>query len=90
MARSTGPILAIGGITIANQTLLNGQPLNWRVVVATGGAAALFALVEQAMPEVAVGLAYIGLITILFARVDPKVPSPAESALSWWEGGANP
>jgi hypothetical protein len=86
MARSTGPILAIGGITIANQTLFNGQPLDWRVAIATGGAAMLFALVEKAMPEVAVGLAYIGLITILFARVDPKVPSPAESALKWWEG----
>lgn len=87
MARSTGPILAIGGITIANQTLFNGKPLDWRVVVATGGAAMLFALVEKASPEVAVGLAYIGLVTILFARVDPKVPSPAESALKWWEGG---
>lgn len=87
MARSTGPILAIGGITIANQTLLNNQPLDWRVAVATGGAAMLFSLVEKAMPEVAVGLAYIGLVTILFARVNPKVPSPAESALAWWEGG---
>jgi len=87
MARSTGPILAIGGITIANQTLLNGKPLDWRVIVATGGAAMVFSLVERASPELAVGLAYIGLVTILFARVDPKVPSPAESALKWWEGG---
>lgn len=86
MARSTGPILAIGGITIANQTLLNHQPLDWRVVVATGGAAMLFALVEKASPTLAVGLAYVGLVTILLARVDPKVPSPAESALNWWEG----
>lgn len=86
MARSTGPILAMGGITIANQTLLNGQPLDWRVVIATGGAAMVFALVEKASPELAVGLAYIGLVTILLARVDPKVPSPAESALKWWEG----
>lgn len=86
MARSTGPILAIGGITIANQTLLNGQPLDWRVVVATGGAALLFGLVEKASPELAVGLAYIGLVTVLLVRVDPKTPSPAESALKWWEG----
>lgn len=86
MARSTGPILAIGGITIANQTLLNSRPLDWRVVVATAGAAALFALVEKASPEVAVGLAYVGLVTILLVRIDPKTPSPAESALKWWEG----
>jgi len=87
MARSTGPILAMGGITIANQTVLNGKPLDLRVVVATGGAALVFALIEKASPEIALGLAYIGLVTILFARVDPKVPSPAESALKWWEGG---
>lgn len=87
MARSTGPILAIGAITVANQTVLNRQPLDLRVVVGTAGAAMVFALVEKASPELALGLAYIGLVTILFARVDPKVPSPAESALKWWEGG---
>ena len=87
MAKSTGPILAIGGITIANNTLLNGEPLDWRVIVATGGAAMLFALVEKASPELAVGLAYIALVTILFARTNPKVPAPAETALKWWEGG---
>lgn len=86
MARSTGPIIAIGAITIGNNTLLNGQPFDWRILVATGGAAALFALVEKASPELAVGLAYIALVTILLARVNPKVPAPAESALKWWEG----
>jgi hypothetical protein len=86
MARSTGPILAIGAITIGNNTLLNGEPFDWRIAVATGGAAALFALVEKASPELAVGLSYIALVTILFARVNPKVPAPAESALKWWEG----
>lgn len=86
MARSTGPILAIGGITIANNSLFNGEPLDWRVVVATGGAAMLFALVEKASPELAVGLAYVALVTILFARTNPRIPAPAESALKWWEG----
>lgn len=87
MARSTGPILAIGGITVANNVLLNSEPFDWRPVLATGLAAGLFALVEKASPELAVGLAYVALVTILFARVDPRIPAPAESALKWWEGG---
>jgi hypothetical protein len=87
MARSTGPILAIGGITVANQVLLNGQPFDWRPVLATGLAAGFFALAEKASPELAVGLAYVALVTIIFARVDPRIPAPAESALKWWEGG---
>lgn len=87
MAKSTGPILAIGAITVANQTLLNGQPLDWRVPVATGLAAAVFALVEKGSEELAVGLAYVALATLLFSRTNPKVPSPAETMLKWWEGG---
>lgn len=87
MARSTGPILALGGITIANDVLLNGRPFDWRPVIATAGLAGLFVLVEKASPELAVGLAYVALVTVIFARVDPKVPAPAESALKWWEGG---
>jgi hypothetical protein len=87
MARSTGPILVIGGITMANNTLLNAQPFEWRVPIATGLAAGLFALVEKASPELAVGLAYVSLVTLIFARTNPRVPSPAESLLKWWEGG---
>lgn len=86
MARSTGPILAIGGITIANQTLLNGKPLDVRVVVATGLTAGIFALGEQAAPDAMVGLAWVALVVVLITRIDPTVPSPVESALSWWEG----
>jgi hypothetical protein len=32
----------------------------------------------------AVWVAYLALVTITFARVDPDVPSPAESALRWF------
>lgn len=87
MARSTGPVLTIGAITLANDVLLNDQPFDWRVPIAAGFAAALFALVEKASPELAVGLAYVSLVTLLFTRTNPRVPSPAESLLKWWEGG---
>lgn len=87
MARSIGPILAVGGITVANQTLLNGRPLDWRVPVATAGAAAAFALIEKAWSDGAVALAYLALVSVLFVRLEPSTPAPVESALKWWESG---
>lgn len=85
MSRSTGPILAIGAVTVANQTLFNGRPLDWRVPIATGLSVGVFALLEKAAPDVAGPLAWMALITVLLARVQPGIPSPAESFLKWWE-----
>jgi hypothetical protein len=87
MAQSTGPILAVGGITLMNQTVLNGKPIDWRVPVATGFLAGGFALLEKANSKLATGIAWIALVTVLFARVDPKTPSPAESLLKYWNSG---
>jgi hypothetical protein len=65
--------------------VFNDRPINFRVVVATGLSAAVFSLIEQGMPEFAVGIAWIGLATVILTRVDPALPSPAESFLKWWE-----
>lgn len=81
--RSTGPILAIGAITMINDSVVNDQPVNWKIPIATGISAAGFALLEHAWEQGAVGLAWIALVTILFARVNPSVPSPAESFVKW-------
>jgi Na+-translocating ferredoxin:NAD+ oxidoreductase RnfD subunit len=78
MAKTTGPILAIGGITMASQVLIDKKPPDWRVPVATAVAAGLFALAEKGWPEGAILLSYTALVTILFVRVDPKTPAPAE------------
>jgi len=85
MAQTTGPILAIGGITIANRSIFNDKPMDWRVPIATGIAAIMFAGVEKAWRQGAVMLAYTALISITLTRVEPDVPSPVESALLWWE-----
>ncbi len=85
MAESTGPILAIGALTIANRSVFNDEPMDWRVPVATGVAAILFAGAERAVGRAAVFLAYAALVTVTFVRVDPKIPAPAESAQAWFE-----
>jgi hypothetical protein len=87
MSQTTGPVLAIGGITLANNTLLHGKPFDWRVAIATGISAGLFALLERAWAQGAVALAWLGLVTILLVRVDPKTPAPMESLNSYLQKG---
>lgn len=87
MSATTGPVLAIGGITMMNQTILNNKPIDWRVPIATGFLAGAFALMEKGNAKLATGVAWIALLTVLIARVDPKVPSPAESLLKYWNSG---
>lgn len=79
MARSTGVILATGGITLANGVLLNGKPFDVRVPVATGVAAMLAAGAERLSPDLVVGVAWIALVTSLIVRTRSDTPSPAES-----------
>lgn len=87
MSRTTGPVLAIGAITIANNTLLHGKPLDFRVPIATGLAAGGFMLLEKLNADLATGLAWIALVTVLLVRMTPGVPSPLESLNSWWNTG---
>lgn len=85
MARTTGIVLATGALTVANQSIFHNQPIDWRVPIATGMAAMGFALMERASPQVAVMVAWTGLIAVMFTRIDPKTPSPVESLMTWWE-----
>lgn len=85
MARSTGPILAIGAITMANRSVFNNEPIDMRIPIATGLAAAAFVLIEQGSEQFAVGVAWVALVAVTLSRVDPAVPAPAESALKWWQ-----
>jgi hypothetical protein len=72
MAASTGPIVAAGAITYANAVLFNGKP--WAsqitVLVGTGLAAGMLALAEHVSAPLAVGIAWIALVTSLL--IQPK------------------
>lgn len=87
MSRTIGPILATGAVTVVNQTVFNGKPVDWRVPIATGLAAIGFDLFERVAPELAVVLAWTTFLTVMLSRTDPSVPSPTESALAWWKKG---
>lgn len=88
MSKSTGPVLAIGAITVANAVVLHNQPFDWRVPIATGLAAGMFALAEKAWAPGAVGLAWLALVTTLFVPLDSRAPAPVVSADQWWKAGA--
>lgn len=87
MSRTTGPILAVGAITMANQSIFHEEPVDWRVPIATGMAALGFSALERALPDVARVLAWGTVAAVLLTRMDPKVPSPVESFLDWWNEG---
>jgi hypothetical protein len=85
MAASTGPVLAIGAITLTNRVVFNNQPMDWKIAIGTGIAAIIFAGAESLIgPQIPRGIALIALVAIVFTRIDPQVPSPAESAVKWW------
>lgn len=83
MARTTGPILAVGAISLANESIVHGEPINWKIPVATGIAAGMFTLAEKAFPEGAIALSWLALVAILFVRIDPKKKSPVEGFVDW-------
>lgn len=88
MARSTGPILAVGGITLINKSLLaeKKQEIDFKVIVGTAIAAGGLALLERLSEELAVGIAWVALVAVLFVRIDPVAKAPAENLLRIMKG----
>lgn len=87
MAQTTGPILAMGAVTLTNAVIVHGRPMDWRIPIATGFTAGLFALLEKGAPGFAKGLAWLAFAAVLMVRVQPDVPTPAETIVAYWESG---
>lgn len=84
MARSTGPALAIVGITAVNETLfapLAGTKvnINWRLIPAGAGLVIGLAALERLAPDFAVGLAWLGVIAVLVVPIG-NAPTPLANA----------
>lgn len=89
MSQTTGPVIALGAITVVNATVFNNKPMDWRIPIATGLLAVGFSLAEKAFPDGAHMLAWTALLTTLVTRVQPDTPSPVESAVDWWKTSKN-
>lgn len=85
MSATTGPVLAAGAVTVVNATVFNDQDMDWRVPVAAVLLSGGFYLLEKGAKDIAEAMAWTLLVTTLFTRVDPRVPSPMESAVRWWD-----
>ncbi len=85
MARSTGIVLATGGITALNEVLFapvlheKGVSFNWRIVPATAGLALALAGLEHLAPGFATGLAWLALATVLIVPFG-NAPTPLQNA----------
>jgi hypothetical protein len=83
MASSTGIVLAVGGITAANELIfapMNGQKIsfNWRIIPATLGLALALGGLERIAPGFAVGLAWLSLLAALTVPFG-HAPTPLEN-----------
>jgi hypothetical protein len=81
MAGSTGPIVATGVITMANDVLGNGK--GWAAVIPTAVATAVAAVLLDGMEHIsaplAIGIAWIALVTSLL--ITPKSGNSAVTNL---------
>lgn len=85
MADSTGIVLAVGGITAANELLFapaaGGKvSFNWRIIPATAGLALALAGLERLSHPFAVGLAWLSLVAVLSVPVG-NAPTPLQNAI---------
>jgi hypothetical protein len=81
MAQAAGVIIVVGGITAANELLFAPaagvkSSFNWRIIPATAVMAVALSGLEKINSKFAVGLAYIALITVVFAQTG-SAPAPA-------------
>ncbi|MES2211433.1 MAG: hypothetical protein V4515_14815 [Chloroflexota bacterium] len=87
MAASTGPILAIGAVTVANDVLFHRRSIDWRVPIATCGAAILFGFLEKPLGPVAAALAWASLVTSLFVPAKGDKDPPITAAAKYFTQG---
>lgn len=84
MARAASIALVAGGITAANEVLfapLAGsapESFNWRIIPATAGLALALAGLEKIAPGFAVGLAWLGLASVLMVPFG-NAPTPLDN-----------
>lgn len=77
MAGSTAPMLAVTGISFANQWLGNNN-LDLKILVGGAVATGGLALMSKVSDSFATGIAWVAFITLMFTRLGGK-PSPVDN-----------
>jgi hypothetical protein len=76
-AGSTGPMLAVTGISFGNQWIGNGN-LDLTILVAGAIATGGLALLSKISDPLATGIAWIAFVTLMFTSINKK-PSPVQN-----------
>jgi hypothetical protein len=71
-----------GALSFANSSLLNQQPVNWKIPIATGIAAVMLSGIEKVWGEGATAMAWMAVVAVLFVPINNK-PSPIENLLTF-------
>lgn len=82
MAQSTTPILLTGGLT-ALSDYMQKQGVQWKVLLATGIAAAIFSVAEPVNPPLITGVAWLVFLGSMIAPRKGSQP-PIEVFLAQW------
>lgn len=80
-------MVATGAVALFNHAVVAGHPIDTqalRIVVGTGVAVAGLALIENLSTELAVGIAWISLVSVLLVRIEKNTPTPLEAFAKWW------
>jgi hypothetical protein len=91
VSASTGPVVAAGLITVFNAAVLQGRPMDNHMIQTAIGTAVVaggLSILENFLPGTAVLMGWVILGTVLLVRVDPSIPSPAESFEQWYQQGS--
>lgn len=75
-------ILTTGALTITNEVIFNHEAMNWKIPIATGFGALIFAGLQAAIGEPAVALAGLALVASLL--VSPAGGKPLANNLADW------
>lgn len=90
MSKTTGPILAIGTLTWANQVVFSDSEGDVfgntvKIAVATSVLAVGMSFIERASENMALALTYTALVTVLFVRINGK-ETPLERLMTTLNG----
>lgn len=85
MSQTTGIVLAVGAVTLANEAIFSpilgeGVAVNWRIVPAVAGLAVALAGLEHIAPGFAVGLAWLSLVAAIAVPFG-NAPTPLQNAV---------